>query len=141
MRLHFDSVLESGGPLPAAQPKGAAAWLTIPAAIDFHFRIGDQSLRERNTRLARQAADLLAKHWKTERGSEDALTGSMSTVRLPLLGEATDERALALRSTLLRDHRIDAAVIAFKGSLWVRLSAQAYNQSSEYERLADAFRG
>jgi hypothetical protein len=28
-----------------------------------------------------------------------------------------------------------------KGSLWVRLSAQAYNQFNEYERLADAFRG
>jgi isopenicillin-N epimerase len=62
-------------------------------------------------------------------------------VRLPLVGEATDERALALRSTLRKGHRIDAAVIAFKGSLWVRLSAQAYNQFNEYERLADAFRG
>jgi isopenicillin-N epimerase len=117
------------------------AWLTIPAAVDFHFRIGGHLLRERNTRLARQAANFLAKHWKTERGSEDALTGSMSTVRLPLVGEATEERALALRYTLLKDHRIDAAVIAFKGSLWVRLSAQAYNQFNEYERLADAFRG
>jgi isopenicillin-N epimerase len=65
----------------------------------------------------------------------------MSTVRLPLVGEATDERALALRYILRRDHRIDAAVIAFKDALWVRLSAQAYNQFSEYERLAGAFRG
>jgi DNA-binding transcriptional regulator LsrR (DeoR family) len=73
--------------------------------------------------------------------SGETLTGSMSTVRLPLVGEATDERALALRSTLRKDRRIDAAVIAFKGSLWVRLSAQAYNQFNEYERLADAFRG
>jgi isopenicillin-N epimerase len=47
------------------------AWLTIPAAIDFHFRIGGHLLRERNTGLARQAANLLAKHWKTERGSEE----------------------------------------------------------------------
>jgi isopenicillin-N epimerase len=117
------------------------AWLTIPAAIDYHFRIGGKVLRERNTRLAGQAANLLAKHWNTERGSEDALTGSMSTVRLPLAGEATEERALELRNTLRKDHRIDAAVIAFKGSLWVRLSAQAYNHFNEYERLADAFRG
>jgi isopenicillin-N epimerase len=117
------------------------AWLTIPAAIDYHFRIGGQLLRERNTDLARQAANLLAKHWYTERGSEDALTGSMSTVRLPLVGETTDKRALELRSTLRRDYCIDAAIIAFKGSLWVRLSAQAYNQFSEYERLAKAFRG
>ena len=64
----------------------------------------------------------------------------MSTVRLPLVGEATLERALAIRGTLRRDHRVDAAVTAFKGSLWVRLSAQAYNEIDEYERLADAFR-
>jgi isopenicillin-N epimerase len=117
------------------------AWLTVPAAIDYHFRIGGQLLRERNARLARQAANLLAKHWNTERGSEDALTGSMSTVRLPIVGEATDERALELRYKLRKDHRIDTAVIAFKGSLWIRLSAQAYNQFNEYERLAGAFRG
>jgi isopenicillin-N epimerase len=115
------------------------AWLSISAAIDYHFRIGGRLLRERNTRLAQQAANLLAKHWNTERGADDALTESMSTVRLPLVGEATDERALEVRCTLRKDHRIDAAVIAFKGSLWLRLSAQAYNQFHEYERLADAF--
>jgi isopenicillin-N epimerase len=116
------------------------AWLTVPAAIDFHVRSGGHLLRERNVRLARQAADLLAKRWNTERGSGDGLTGSMSTVRLPLVGEVTLERALAIRGALRRDHRIDAAVTAFKGSLWVRLSAQAYNEIGEYERLADAFR-
>ncbi len=117
-----------------------AAWLSIPAAIDFHLRSGGHRLREWNTRLARDAASLLAKHWNTERGSSDALTGSMSTVRLPVVGEATDERALAIRGALRKDHRIDAAVVAFKSSLWVRLSAQAYNEFEEYQRLADVFR-
>jgi isopenicillin-N epimerase len=115
------------------------AWLAVPAAIDFHVRIGGSLLRERNIRLARQAADFLAKRWNTERGSDDALTGSMSTVRLPVVGEATDERALAIRGALRKDHRIDAAVVAFKSSLWVRLSAQAYNEFEEYRRLADVF--
>jgi hypothetical protein len=30
MRLHFDSVLESGGPLPAAEPNGAALSTSVP---------------------------------------------------------------------------------------------------------------
>jgi isopenicillin-N epimerase len=63
----------------------------------------------------------------------------MSTVRLPVVGEATEERALAIRGTLRKDHRIDAAVVAFKNSLWVRLSAQVYNEFDEYRRLADVF--
>jgi len=116
------------------------AWLAVPAAITFYLNSGGSLLRERNTQLARQAATLLAKHWNTERGSGDALSGSMSTVRLPVVGEATDKRALAIRGALRKDHRIDAAVVAFKSSLWVRLSAQAYNEFDEYQRLADVFR-
>jgi len=42
----------------------------------------------------------------------------MSTVRLPVVGEATEERALAIRGALRKDHRIDAVVVAFKSSLW-----------------------
>jgi isopenicillin-N epimerase len=61
----------------------------------------------------------------------------MATVRLPVSGEATETRALELRDWLLRAHRIEAALTAFAGSLWVRLSAQAYNKTADYERLAE----
>jgi isopenicillin-N epimerase len=61
-----------------------SAWLAIPTAIRFHLRHGGASLRERNVRLARWAATLVAQIWRTERGSSDELTGAMATVRLPL---------------------------------------------------------
>jgi isopenicillin-N epimerase len=117
------------------------AWLCVPAAIDFHRQLGGAALRERNAQLAREAANLLAACWKTERGTPDGLSGAMATVRLPLAGEATIERAIALRDRLLDDHRIDAAIIPFAGSLWARLSAQAYNEPADYQRLAEVFRG
>jgi isopenicillin-N epimerase len=82
----------------------------------------------------------VAQIWRTERGSSDELTGAMATVRLPLPGEATETRALELRDWLLRTHRIEAAVTVFAGSLWVRLSAQAYNKAADYELLAEAVR-
>jgi isopenicillin-N epimerase len=115
------------------------AWLTVPAAIDFHHRSGGHLLRERNMRLARQASNLLVSRWKSERGTIDALTGSMSTVRLPMDGEVNDTRAFAIRHALREEHRIDAAVIAFNGAFWMRLSAQAYNEMNDYARLAEAF--
>src|SRR5437660_10843390 len=65
------------------------AWLSVPAAINFHMRMGGPSLRERNTKLARESAIRLADLWKTECGSPAELTGSMATVRLPLSGTAT----------------------------------------------------
>jgi isopenicillin-N epimerase len=115
-----------------------SAWLSVPAAIDFHERLGGAGLRERNAALAREQATLLASAWSTERGAPDALTGSMAAVPLPLSG-ATTERALALRRTLFETHRIEAPVTAFAGALWVRISAHAYNRPEDYARLAACF--
>jgi len=117
-----------------------SAWLSVPAAIDFHGRLGGARLRERNVALARKQATLLADAWRTERGAPNALTGSMAAVRLPLCEPTTTERALDLRRKLFDDHRIEAPVNAFAGALWARISAHAYNRAEDYARLAAAFR-
>jgi isopenicillin-N epimerase len=114
------------------------AWLTVPAAIDLHLQMGGELLRERNAALAQKAACELATSWNTDCGSTDVLGGSMATVRLPFSDEASPQRALALRASLLKEHRIDVVIIVFGGSLWARISAQAYNMLSDYQRLADA---
>jgi isopenicillin-N epimerase len=116
-----------------------SAWLAVPAAIDFHGRLGGPSLRARNTALARDAATLLARRWRSERATPDPLTGSMAAVRLPASGAATMDRALELRRLLFDRHRIEVAIHPFGGALWVRISAQAYNELGDYERLARVF--
>jgi isopenicillin-N epimerase len=116
-----------------------SAWLSVPAAIDFHMRMGGPSLRARNIKLACASATWLAHLWKTERGSPDDLTGSMATVRLPLSGAATIERAIELRAWLFEAHRIELAIMPFAGSLWARISAQGYNEPADYQRLLEVF--
>lgn len=116
-----------------------SGWLSVPAAIDFHMRSGGAELRERNSALARTAATHLAAVWRTERGTSDELTGSMATIRLPLDGAATFDRATELRASLFHVHRTELAVSAFAGHLWARISAQAYNDLADYERLAEIF--
>ena len=117
-----------------------SAWLAVPAAIDFHERLGGARLRERNAALAREQGTLLARAWNTERGAPDALTGSMAAVRLPLREAATAERALKLRRKLFAEHRIEVPVSPFAGALWARISAHAYNRPEDYARLAACFR-
>jgi isopenicillin-N epimerase len=51
---------------------------------------------------------------------------------------ATEEAARLLHDRLLRRHRIQVPVFPFAGALWLRISAQAYNEPGEYSRLADA---
>jgi isopenicillin-N epimerase len=115
------------------------AWLAVADAIDFHELLGGQELRRRNAALAREAAAMLAAEWRTERGTSDALTGSMASVRLPVHEPASTERAAALRIRLFEEHRIEVAVAAFAGALWARVSAQAYNEPADYARLARVF--
>jgi isopenicillin-N epimerase len=117
-----------------------SAWLAVPAAVDFHDEMGGPLLRQRNAELARESAALLANGWKTECGSADSLTGSMATVRLPLKGVASVEHAQELRVELFKIHRIEVAITCFADSLWARISAQAYNEPADYERLAEVFR-
>ena len=117
-----------------------SAWLSVPAAIDFHERLGGARLRERNAALAREQAMMLARTWATERGAPDALTASMAAVRLPPHEPATAERALELRRKLFDDHRIEVPVTAFAGALWARISVHAYNRPADYARLAACFR-
>jgi isopenicillin-N epimerase len=118
-----------------------SAWLAVPAALDFHARLGGPKLRERNIALARQSAAVLAQRWSTPRGAPDAMIGSMAAVRLPLAAEPTRERALELRKWLLETHHIEAAIMPFAGALWARISVQAYNGPADIRRLADAFAG
>jgi isopenicillin-N epimerase len=113
--------------------------LAMPAALEFHRALGGGALMARNTALAREAARLLARRWRTETTGPVESFAAMATVRLPLAGEASAPRANALMQALSEQHRIAAAVVALGDALWVRVAAQAYNELAEYERLGTVF--
>jgi isopenicillin-N epimerase len=113
-----------------------SAWLAVTAALDFHERLGGPALRARNRTLASEGAALLAGRLGTETGAGNAAPNAMAVVRLPLAGQVTPERALAVRERLL-DAGTDAPVHALEGAAWLRISAQAYNEAADYARLAD----
>ena len=113
-----------------------SAVLAVPDAIAFHHRLGNTALMARNTALAGEAAALVANRLGSEAAAAGAFAGSMGLVRLPDAGPATAARALDLRARLL-DARCDAPVHALADGLWLRLSAQAYNEVPDYEKLAE----
>ena len=113
-----------------------SAYLAVTAAIDFHHRLGGAALWGRNAALAAEAAAMLAGRLGTETGAGNALAGSMGMVRLPACGPATEEGALALREAML-NAGTDVPLHAQGGAIWLRLSAQAYNEMADYYRLAD----
>ena len=112
-----------------------SAYLAVTAALDFHERLGGGALMTRNAAVAAEAAALVAGRLGTETGNGNELAAAMAVVRLPLSGPATIERAKALRVHML-DAGTDVPLHAQAGALWLRLSAQAYNEMPDYEKLA-----
>lgn len=114
-----------------------SGYLAVDAAIEFHHRLGGADLRARNIALAREAGDVLARRLNMDIGADAPVASAMAVVRLPIAGEATRERAQELRLRLLDVYRTDAPLHAMDGSIWVRVSAQAYNEIDDYNALGD----
>jgi isopenicillin-N epimerase len=113
-----------------------SAYLATDVAIDFHARLGGEALMARNIALAGEATSLLARRLNTEPGATGALAGAMGMVRLPLAGSATPERSGDLRARLLAAGT-DAPTHVQADAIWLRISAAAYNDIEDYERLAE----
>ena len=112
-----------------------SAALVLPDAIAFHQRLGGLALMEANRELARGSAEKLAARFGTRTASPAGLEAAMSLVELPF-GPAAPGRAIAIRD-MFYDLGSDAQVTEVGGSIWLRLSAQAYNLASDYDRLGD----
>lgn len=113
-----------------------SAYLAVTAAIDFHEWLGGPALRARNAALVAEAAAMVAGRLGTETGGGNELGGAMALVRVPISGAQTEDRALTLRDHML-DVGTDVPIHANAGAIWMRLSAQAYNELEDYRRLAD----
>jgi isopenicillin-N epimerase len=113
-----------------------SAYLSLPAAIAFFERLGGPALMARNRALAAEAAKLLAAALRTEVGVSPEMAGSMGLVRLPLALESSRSEAVKVRHAL-QAAGTDAPVHPLDGALWLRLSAYAYNEIGDYQRLAE----
>jgi isopenicillin-N epimerase len=125
--------------------------LALPAALRFLEGLlpgGFAALRARNRALALAGRRLVADALGVALPCPDAMIGAMASLpvpALPGLPEPAGTSALmldALHDALFRDHAIEVPVLtcpAHPGRL-VRISAQAYNEIGDYERLATALR-
>lgn len=99
---------------------------------------GLEAMREYNHALAWDAAQLLTRRWGTEPAAPEQMVGSMVTLPLPqTLGQSREEAA-RLQYALLYDQQIEAPILSMAGRLWVRISAQVYNELDDLERFARA---
>jgi len=116
-----------------------SAWLSIPSAFAFMDRLGADEILRHNHTLVRDGIRLLAEAWKVAANTPDGIIGSMALMPLPdgLPFPATDEGCRKLQKTLWESHKIMASPsFVHEGRIWLRVSAQIYNEIDDYQKLA-----
>ncbi len=126
----FTSEFDYGG------TRDNSAWLAAAAGIDYLESLGVERMRAHNHALTRQAGEMLASAWHTEVSAAPEFLGSMAAVRLPDGGGGNRRHARDLAIRLTQEYGITCAVVELAGALWLRVSAQVYNEANDYERLA-----
>jgi isopenicillin-N epimerase len=121
-----------------------SAWLTTTEALSFNEELGWEQLFKNRKNLLDKVRLLFQQELK---GCELCSTppemqGPMWTFEFPLKPHTTPsvETAQWIAADFYRHDRIEVPVFYFNNRVYVRVSAQAFNKLSDYERLLGAMR-
>lgn len=109
-----------------------AAFLSVPAAIDFQRRHDWPEVRQRCHALARDALQRICASNGLVPVSADDDWAQMVAIPVP------DADAQALRRRLFEHQRIEIPVTQHAGQTFVRISVQGYNTQDDIDRLVAA---
>ncbi len=109
-----------------------AAFLAVPAAIDFQQRHGWDAWRERCHALACETRGRVLRRNGLPLPAPDAAHGQMVTIPV----QTSD--AEALRRWLYDERHIEVPVTQHGGSTFVRIAVQAYNTQADLDALVGA---
>jgi len=125
-----------------------SAYLAVPEAIRFMGELlpgGWQALMEHNRALALKAREILTNALEITPPCPDEMIGSLASLPLPAAAADTEATGSALNRDPLQEalfHRHAIEVVVARGpgptNRLLRISAQIYNESEEYEYLARA---
>lgn len=115
-----------------------SAWLAVTSAIEFWERFGPDNARGYRDRLALEGARLAARAAGTELPVPPGMLSAMVSVPLHGLELSGAQQAAALHDLLLERHGLEVPVFEADQQLWLRVSAQIYNEMEDFERLAAA---
>jgi isopenicillin-N epimerase len=113
-------------------------WLCFAAGARAHDSFGGASLMDRNRSLAAEGAGILIQALGGEISAPTPMRAAMAAIRIDE-SPTEPQTAAQLRRALAYNFGIGVPVHAFGGNLWLRISAQIYNEIDDYRRCEKAF--
>jgi isopenicillin-N epimerase len=111
-----------------------AAYLSVPAAIEFMRQHDWAGVQGKCHELARYAREVITRLTGLEPISPDSMEWFAQMVSLPLPACNAD----ALKHRLYAEFQVEAPIITWNGRQFVRVSVQAYNDRADVDALAAA---
>jgi len=115
-------------------------WLSTDSAIDFYESFGSSNVKKYMHNLAWGSAEMLAKEWGVDLNLERGMFASMVPIPIPGNVCGGDDERVSIVKRLWEKHKVEVAVTDPSSSdqLWIRISAQIYNEESDYQKLSIA---
>jgi selenocysteine lyase/cysteine desulfurase len=115
-----------------------SAYLSFPAALQFRNQFGDNAIMSYIHDLAVEGGQLLAEMWNTDLLVDPSMIGAMVNVRLPVTSQTNMTVVRNLPTLLLERYTTWVPVYPLQGNWYTRVSAQIYNELSDFKYLGNA---
>eukprot|EP00619_Florenciella_sp_RCC1007_P011295 CAMPEP_0205909778 /NCGR_PEP_ID=MMETSP1325-20131115/4082_1 /ASSEMBLY_ACC=CAM_ASM_000708 /TAXON_ID=236786 /ORGANISM="Florenciella sp., Strain RCC1007" /LENGTH=423 /DNA_ID=CAMNT_0053276099 /DNA_START=23 /DNA_END=1294 /DNA_ORIENTATION=- len=118
--------------------KDYGAFLSFSAAIDWRSQLGEAAVIDYIHDLAVSGAELLVSKWSSRSLTPPEMIGAMLNVELPAACGTNQTFIGKLPTMLLDQYNTWVPFYVWSSRSWARVSAQVYNDLSDFAMLADA---
>ena len=113
-----------------------SSYLATPHAIKFHESVSFSERDTHNRGVIDDASKMLHEYWGTEPDvPTEMFCPWMRLVRLPIRKQLTKSQCDALTLKVSQELKTETVILSPGDATYVRLSAQIYNELSDYEKL------
>jgi len=116
------------------------AWLSIPAGITFQKKLGVQESRKYGRALILEAREKLNSEFGLSSAAPDELLGNLYTIPFEISMPLSRADLHGLRDKIFANYKIEVPALTANGKAFLRISANAYNYSAEYDALIAAMK-
>jgi len=120
--------------------RNPSEWLATSFAIDFYYEMGNENIRKYTHKLILDAAQHLSDSLGLEISIPNEMLGAMVTLPFKTNLPPVQENTLVLRKHFLENYKIELPFMAFQNQWYFRISAQIFNEISDYVYLSDCIK-